>query len=54
MTADLLESGLKDGDHLRVNMATGEIEIMETGVKVQGHPFPPVQLEIYRKGGLLG
>ena len=54
MTADLLESGLKDGDHLRVNMATGEIEIMETGVKVQGHPSPPVQLEIYRKGGLLG
>jgi 3-isopropylmalate/(R)-2-methylmalate dehydratase large subunit len=54
MVADLLESGLKDGDHLRVNLATGEIEIMETGVKVQGRPFPPVQLEIYRKGGLLG
>ncbi len=54
MVADLLESGLKDGDHLRVNLATGEIEILETGVKVQGRPFPPVQLDIYRKGGLLG
>jgi 3-isopropylmalate/(R)-2-methylmalate dehydratase large subunit len=54
MSADLLESGLKDGDHLRVNLATGEIEIQETGVKVQGRPFPPVQLEIYRRGGLLG
>jgi 3-isopropylmalate/(R)-2-methylmalate dehydratase large subunit len=54
MSADLLESGLKDGDHLRVNLVTGEIEILETGVKVPGRPFPPVQLEIYRKGGLLG
>jgi 3-isopropylmalate dehydratase small subunit len=54
LVADLLESGLKDGDHLRVSLATGEIEILETGVKVQGRPFPPVQLEIYRKGGLLG
>jgi 3-isopropylmalate dehydratase small subunit len=54
MAADLLDSGLKDGDHLRVSLATGEIEILETGVKVQGRPFPPVQLEIYRKGGLLG
>jgi 3-isopropylmalate/(R)-2-methylmalate dehydratase large subunit len=54
MVADLLDSGLKDGDHLRVNLATGEIGIQETGVKVQGRPFPPVQLEIYRKGGLLG
>jgi 3-isopropylmalate dehydratase small subunit len=54
MVADLLESGLKDGDHLRINLTTGEIEILETNVKVQGRPFPPVQLEIYRKGGLLG
>jgi len=54
MVADLLESGLKDGDHLRVNLATGEVEILETNVKVHGRPFPPVQLEIYHKGGLLG
>jgi 3-isopropylmalate/(R)-2-methylmalate dehydratase large subunit len=54
MTANLLESGLKDGEHIRANLATGEIEILATGVKVQGRPFPPVQLEIYRKGGLLG
>jgi homoaconitate hydratase family protein/3-isopropylmalate dehydratase small subunit len=54
MVADLLASGLSDGNHLRVNLATGEIEIMETGAKPQGRPFPPVQLEIYRKGGLLG
>ena len=54
MTADLLESGLKDGEHIRVNLATGEIELLATGVKVHGRPFPTVQLEIYRKGGLLG
>ena len=45
---------LKDGDRIRVNLTTGEIEVMATGVKVHGRPFPPVQLEIYRKGGLLG
>jgi 3-isopropylmalate dehydratase small subunit len=54
MTADLMESGLKDGEHIRANLATGEIELLATGVKVQGRPFPPVQLDIYRKGGLLG
>jgi len=54
MTADLLESGLKDGEHIRVNLATGVIELLATDVKVQGRPFPSVQLEIYRKGGLLG
>jgi len=54
MTANLLASGLRDGEHLRVNLASGEIEIQATGVKVQGRPFPPVQIEIYRKGGLLG
>jgi 3-isopropylmalate/(R)-2-methylmalate dehydratase large subunit len=54
MIADLLECGLKDGEHIRVNLTTGEIELLATGVKVQGRPFPAVQLEIYRKGGLLG
>jgi len=54
MAADLMESGLKDGDRIRVNLTTGEVEIMATGVKVHGRPFPPVQLEIYRRGGLLG
>ena len=54
MAADLMESGMKDGDRIRVNLATGEIELMVTGVRVHGHPFPPVQIEIYRNGGLLG
>jgi 3-isopropylmalate dehydratase small subunit len=54
MAADLLESGLKDGDRIRVSFATGEIELLATNVKVHGRPFPPVQLEIYRRGGLLG
>jgi len=54
MTADLLESGLKDGDRIRVSLATGEIELLANDLMVQGRPFPPLQLEIYRKGGLLG
>jgi 3-isopropylmalate dehydratase small subunit len=54
MAADLLDSGLRDGDHIRVNLATGGIELMATGVEVHGRPLAPVQLEIYRRGGLLG
>jgi 3-isopropylmalate/(R)-2-methylmalate dehydratase large subunit len=53
MVADLLGTGLKDGEHIRVNLATGEVELLATGVKVQGRPFPAVQLEVYRRGGLL-
>jgi 3-isopropylmalate dehydratase small subunit len=54
MVAELLDSGLKDGERIRVNMGNGEIELLTSGKKVHGRPFPPVQLDIYRKGGLLG
>ncbi|MFO7650151.1 MAG: aconitase family protein, partial [bacterium] len=54
MTADLVESGLKDGDEIRVNLETGAVELLATGRKVQGRPLPPAQLAIYLRGGLLG
>jgi homoaconitate hydratase family protein/3-isopropylmalate dehydratase small subunit len=54
MVADLVDAGLRDGDEIRANVETGEIELVGKGKNVQGRPFPKVQLEIYRKGGLLG
>jgi len=54
MVADLVDAGLMDGDLIRANVETGEIELVGKGRNVRGRPFPRVQLEIYRKGGLLG
>lgn len=55
MIADLLtaaqEHGLKDGDEIAVDLTSGDIRW--EGGRLQGEPFSPVQLEIYRRGGLL-
>jgi 3-isopropylmalate dehydratase small subunit len=52
MTADLVESGLRDGDRIRVNLETGVIELPD-GRAVRGRALPPAQLTVYRRGGLL-
>lgn len=54
MTADLIDAGVKTGDEIRVDLTTGEIELLGTGRKVHGRPLPAAQLGIYRRGGLLG
>ncbi len=51
---DIGEADLKTGDHLEVNLNTGEIKISGTGHVVHANPFSPVQYAIYRRGGLLG
>ncbi len=51
MTANLLATGLKDGDHIEADLATGEVATPEGLVK--GTPFSEVQMNIYKKGGLL-
>jgi 3-isopropylmalate/(R)-2-methylmalate dehydratase large subunit len=49
-----LESlGLKDGDVISVDFSSGEIVNEATGQKVEVKPFSDVQLEIYKRGGLL-
>jgi len=52
MNADLLKSGLKDGDEIEVDLSTGNIK-MPSGNVIQGQPFADVQLDIYKRGGLL-
>jgi len=52
MNADLLKSGLKDGDEIEVDLSTGGIRL-PSGNVIQGQPFADVQLDIYKRGGLL-
>jgi len=48
------ESWLQNGDSIKINLSTGELENIRTGKKLKGDPFSDVQFEIYQKGGLLG
>jgi homoaconitate hydratase family protein/3-isopropylmalate dehydratase small subunit len=49
----LSEMDLKNGDNIRVNLETGQIENIGSKKIFHGEPFSDIQLEVYRKGGLL-
>jgi homoaconitate hydratase family protein/3-isopropylmalate dehydratase small subunit len=51
---DQTSSDLRDGDIIRINIRTGEIENLSNGKTGKAEPFSDVQLDIYMKGGLLG
>jgi homoaconitate hydratase family protein/3-isopropylmalate dehydratase small subunit len=51
---NLPETDLKNGDHIRVDLITGNIENLRSNVKFNAEPFSDVQYEVYQKGGLLG
>jgi 3-isopropylmalate/(R)-2-methylmalate dehydratase large subunit len=50
----LNEMELKDGDHIRLNLKTGEILNLQNGKGYNALPFSDVQLKVYQRGGLLG
>lgn len=50
----LPEMDLKDGDQIKVNLKTGEIENLRNKKVYAAEPFSEVQFEVYQKGGLLG
>lgn len=52
ITADLVSTDLESGQNIEVDLNTGKIKL-PSGKTVQG-TFSPVQMEIYKKGGLLG
>jgi homoaconitate hydratase family protein/3-isopropylmalate dehydratase small subunit len=51
---NIFETDMKDGDMIRVNLKTGEIENLRNKKVYNGDPFSDVQFEVYQKGGLLG
>jgi len=52
MSANLISAGLKDGDEVEVDLETGRINL-SSGKEIAGLPFSDVQINIYKKGGLL-
>jgi 3-isopropylmalate/(R)-2-methylmalate dehydratase small subunit len=53
MVADLSEAGLSSGDEIDVDLTSGEIRPVASETIIHGKPFSQVQMEIYRRGGLL-
>ena len=53
LVADLVQSGIRDGDEITVDLVTGGIELAGDR-RIQGKPFSAVQMAIYQRGGLLG
>ena len=51
---DLVKIDIKDGDSIKVNLLTGQIENLRTKLIFNAEPFSDIQFEVYRKGGLLG
>lgn len=50
---DIGQTDMKDGDRVRVNLKTGEIENLMNKQLYKSDPFSDVQFEIYQRGGLL-
>ncbi len=50
----LAETDLQNGDFIKIDLRTGEIENMRNKEKFKADPFSDVQFEVYQKGGLLG
>jgi 3-isopropylmalate/(R)-2-methylmalate dehydratase large subunit len=53
LEGDLRELDLADGDTVKVSLLSGEVTKEATGKTVKVKPFSDVQLEIYKRGGLL-
>jgi 3-isopropylmalate/(R)-2-methylmalate dehydratase small subunit len=45
--------GIKEGDELSVDLASGEIKDLTTGQTYQAEPLPPFMRELVEAGGLL-
>jgi len=45
---------LKNGNHIKVNLKTGEVENLQNKKIVKAEPFSDVQFEVFQRGGLLG
>ncbi len=53
VTGELVIAGLQDGDEIEIDLATGAVTRGAGGAALKVEPFSPIQMEIYRKGGLL-
>ncbi|HCK99788.1 MAG TPA: hypothetical protein DHW42_06775, partial [Candidatus Marinimicrobia bacterium] len=49
----ITELELQNGDSVTVNLETGAIQNQRSGKSGKLQPFSPVQMDIYKRGGLL-
>ena len=54
VSKDIARLELKNGDFVRVNLLTGQIDNLNNKKTSKAEPFSDVQYEVYQKGGLLG
>lgn len=54
LVGDLISAGLRSGEEITVDFATGEVARHATGETLRVAPFSGTQMDIYRRGGLLG
>jgi 3-isopropylmalate dehydratase small subunit len=54
LTGDLVAGGLKSGEAVRLDFASGRVERLATGQVLQVAPFSATQMALYQRGGLLG
>jgi hypothetical protein len=50
----LVSAGLRSGEEITVDFATGDVIRHATGERLRVAPFSATQMAIYRRGGLLG
>ncbi len=53
ITGDLISSGIKDGEEITVDISSGMVTRFSTKEEIQLEPSSQIQMEIYKKGGLL-
>ncbi len=53
LVGDLISPGLKNGEEITIDIATGEVRRHRTGEALRVEPFSETQMAIYQRGGLL-
>jgi len=53
ISGDLISSGIKDGEEISINLSSGEVTRLSSGEKFTLNGFAGIQMEIYKRGGLL-
>jgi homoaconitate hydratase family protein/3-isopropylmalate dehydratase small subunit len=54
LAGGLVSSGLRNGEEIRVDFATGRVERCATGEVFRIEPFSETQMALYQRGGLFG
>jgi 3-isopropylmalate dehydratase small subunit len=54
LAGDLIAAGLKSGEEISLDLATGRVDRLATGEVLRVGPFSDTQMALYQRGGLFG